>query len=125
MENIVRTVYGAYLQTCQLLDINVDIAPFSTLNEKFNVNENVHHTRENPLSMKYVAIGLGGHKMVLGNNGFIFQNLFNIVLLMELYLSIFLLLFDLVMKIFQLLNVLNIVFVVRKRMVENHTFLII
>lgn len=69
MENIVRTVYGAYLQTCQLLDINVDIAPFSTLNEKFNVNENVHHTRENPLSMKYVAIGLGGHKMVLGNNG--------------------------------------------------------
>lgn len=69
MERIVRTVYGAYLQTCQLLDLPVIIKPNSTLNEKFNIHTNIAIADSDRPAMLYVGIGNGGHRMVVGSNG--------------------------------------------------------
>lgn len=68
MENIVRTVTGAYLQTCQLLGVPVVIAPHTTLNEKFGIHQDVQITDTEVPRARYVTIGNGGHRMVLGVN---------------------------------------------------------
>lgn len=69
MERIVRTVYGAYLQTCQLLNLPVVLKPNSTLNEKFNIHTNIAIADSDRPAMLYVGIGNGGHRMVVGSNG--------------------------------------------------------
>lgn len=69
MERIVRTVYGAYLQTCQLLNLPVILKPNSTLNEKFNIHTNIAIADSDRPAMLYVGIGNGGHRMVVGSNG--------------------------------------------------------
>lgn len=69
MEHIVRTVYGAYLQTCQLLGVPMVLKPNSTLNEKFNIHTNISIADSDKPSMRYVTIGNGGHRMVTGTNG--------------------------------------------------------
>lgn len=63
MESIVRTVFGAHLQTCQLMKIPFTKAPNSTLNEKFNIATNEAIGPTDMPSMRYVTIGNGGHKM--------------------------------------------------------------
>lgn len=69
MEAIVRTVYGANLQTAQLLGVPFQVVPNSTLNDKFNIsNASVLNSTDMP-RMQYVSIGNGGHRMkVTGNN---------------------------------------------------------
>lgn len=66
MENIIRTVLGASLQTSQLLGKSISIKPNSTLNQKLTIQENTSFAEEDRVSMKYVAIGNGGHRMVVG-----------------------------------------------------------
>lgn len=68
MENIVRTVYGAALQTSELLNIPLTILPNSTLNQKLNIFEDqIIDPTDNP-SVNYIAIGNGGHKWTMGTN---------------------------------------------------------
>lgn len=69
MDNNTRTIYGAYLQTCALLGLNVDIKPNSTLNQKFALFENeIFQAGEYP-TIKYVTIGNGGHASSIGADG--------------------------------------------------------
>ena len=67
-EVIVRTVYGANLQTCQLMGIPFTLTPNSTLNEKFGIAQtNVPNATDMP-RMKYVCIGNAGHRMKTTGN---------------------------------------------------------
>ena len=68
MDSVVRTVFGAYLQTVQLLGLPMIIKPNSTLNEKFNINKDITISSEDKPSVKYVTIGNGGHRLVTGTN---------------------------------------------------------
>lgn len=63
MEQVVRTVYGAYLQTCQLMGIPFELKPSTTLNEKFLTSASVALSPADIPKMQYVAIGNGGHRM--------------------------------------------------------------
>jgi hypothetical protein len=69
MELITRTVYGASLQTSLLLNIPVDIKPNTTLNEKFGIFPTTFITQQDRPSMRYVAIGNGGHRSITGPEG--------------------------------------------------------
>lgn len=69
MEIIQRTIYGAQLQTSQLLGLPVNILPHSTLNEKFNINPAVALAPDEIPRLKYITIGNGGHKFVTGADG--------------------------------------------------------
>lgn len=69
MEQSVRTVYGAYLQTCHLLNKPVIIKEHSTLNEKFNIYANLSLTNQEVPRLKYIGIGNGGHKTAIGVGG--------------------------------------------------------
>ena len=69
MELITRTVYGAQLQTCLLLNLPLSILPNTTLNEKFGVLPTVSISTTDKPAMKYVSIGNGGHKTVTGAEG--------------------------------------------------------
>ncbi len=69
MDNNVRSIYGAYLQTCALLGFNVDIKPNSTLNQKFDLFPNeIFNGGETP-TVKYLTIGNGGHTASMGVDG--------------------------------------------------------
>lgn len=68
MEQIVRTVYGAYLQTVQLMDLNFSLMPHTSLNEKFGINQNATLPQGAVPTLNYAAIGNGGHQMVIGAN---------------------------------------------------------
>lgn len=69
MEAIVRTVYGANLQTAQLLGIPFEVVPNSTLNDKFNASNTVGLSPADMPRMQYVAIGNGGHRMKVTGTG--------------------------------------------------------
>jgi hypothetical protein len=68
MEHIVRTVYSASLQTNQLLGLPTVIKEHSTLNEKFNIHQDVVMADIDKPTLKYITIGNGGHRMVMGTN---------------------------------------------------------
>ncbi len=69
MENIVRTIYGSTLQTAQLMGLPYVVKPYSTLNEKLAINATELITSTDVPTMRYAAIGNGGHQMVAGANG--------------------------------------------------------
>ena len=69
MENIVRTVYSAYLQSVLLLRLPFVAKPSTTLNEKFNIQSGILPTATEYPAMRYYAIGNGGHKMSVGAGG--------------------------------------------------------
>lgn len=66
MENIVRTVNGALLQTCQLVGLPYTVHPNTTLNEKFGVQTQLTITQQELPRARYLAIGNGGHRMAMG-----------------------------------------------------------
>lgn len=68
MGNTVRTVHGAALQTSQLLGLPIAIRENTTLNQKFNINKDLPVASSDNVAMRYVTIGNGGHKMVVGTN---------------------------------------------------------
>ncbi|MNU19563.1 hypothetical protein D3C71_77920 [compost metagenome] len=69
MENITRTVYGSYLQTCMLLGLPFVVFDHTTLNEKFSVQNGVLPDISETPRMRYYAIGNGGHRFIQGGNG--------------------------------------------------------
>ena len=69
MDNNVRSIYGAYLQTCALLGFNVDIKPNSTLNQKFDLFPNEIFSSGEIPTVKYLTIGNGGHTASMGVDG--------------------------------------------------------
>lgn len=66
METYRRTVYGAALQTAQVLGLPVVIHPNTTLNEKLSINPTATLGTHEVPTMKYISIGIGGHR---GNTG--------------------------------------------------------
>lgn len=68
MEATVRTVYGAYLQTCQLMGIPFVLTQNTTLNEKFLASQNIALNSLDMPKMQYVAVGNGGHRMKVSGN---------------------------------------------------------
>jgi len=68
MKTITRTVYGAYLQTCMLLNLPFSMASNSTLNEKFGVESGTAPTSDVLPKVGYFAIGNGGHSFSVGIN---------------------------------------------------------
>lgn len=69
MEQIVRTVYGSFLQTNQLLGLPFSLIPNTTLNEKFNIQSGIAPAAGTYGHMNYWGIGSGGHRFVTGSNG--------------------------------------------------------
>lgn len=69
MNNIVRTVYSSYLQTCGLLKLLFELKSSTTLNEKFNIQAGVAPTEDQMPGLGYFALGNGGHKYITGAGG--------------------------------------------------------
>lgn len=68
MKSVVRSIYGAALQTAHLLGLPHVIPAHSTLNEKFNINANISIPDTEIPRIRYVGIGNGGHRVVVGAN---------------------------------------------------------
>lgn len=69
MKPITSTIYGAELQTAQLIGAEYPIRENTTLNQKFHIQEGVVHSAGTYPRMKYIAIGNGGHRSKIGANG--------------------------------------------------------
>lgn len=67
MNAVSRTIYSSYLQTCSLLNLPFTLAPNTTLNELFGIENGIAPASTPALG--YFAIGNGGHKMTVGANG--------------------------------------------------------
>ena len=67
MQNISRTIYGAYLQTCQHLNLPWAMKDHSTLNEKFGIQSGIRPPADTLPNLAYFAIGNGGHTIGVGN----------------------------------------------------------
>lgn len=70
MENIQRTIYASYLQTCLILQQPIIYPSFSTLNEKFNIGVDKIVSPTTYPKVQYAVIGNGGHKMQVDSTGF-------------------------------------------------------
>ena len=68
MDLITRTVYGANLQTNQLMKLPHTLTPNTTLNEKFNIQPTAGLNANEMPAVQYVAIGNGGHGMEISGN---------------------------------------------------------
>lgn len=69
METLVRTVYGAILQTTQLVGKPFVLKEYTTLNEKFGIQAGILPTSTEIPRCQYMAIGLGGHRAATGADG--------------------------------------------------------
>lgn len=70
MESIVPTVYGSQIYNCSILDLPFYYQPQSTINEALSINSGaINYQQPYTPTLKYIAIGNGGHKIVNGNNG--------------------------------------------------------
>jgi len=67
MNLVTRTILSSYLQTCLLLNAQFQMAPESTLNELYSIQNGV--TPIVTPTLKYFAIGNGGHTVTVGANG--------------------------------------------------------
>lgn len=65
-ENTVRTIYGAYLQTCKHLGVPFALKEHTTLNEKYSIQAGVLPDAGVYPNLGYFAIGNGGHMMSVG-----------------------------------------------------------
>lgn len=78
-EKMQRTVYGVYLQTCQLLGKIPDIKPNTTLNQRLNIHPNEVFSQTDFPTMKYFGIGNNGVTYHIDGNGEIeFREAFHI-----------------------------------------------
>lgn len=69
MELNVRTVYSSYLQTCLLSQLPFELKPYTTLNERFGIQDGIVPSPTQYPKLGYMAIGNGGHRMVVGAGG--------------------------------------------------------
>ncbi len=71
MEPIVRTIHSGHLQSCQMLRLPFNTQANSTLNQKFNIqNDYVLAANEYP-TIGYLAIGNRGLRLTTGADGFV------------------------------------------------------
>lgn len=68
MESVVRSIWGSYLQSNELLGIPHDIKEFSTLNEKFAIQSGIAIPPGTYPKVQYFCIGNGGHQMTMGTD---------------------------------------------------------
>ena len=73
MENTVRTAYGANLQDCLYFGLPYSAPLHSTLNEKLNILPTVAVDSQTIPTVKYFAIGCGGHKAGVGTNNLVYM----------------------------------------------------
>lgn len=69
MENITRSVYGAYLQTCAYMKLPFTLMANTTLNEKFGIQADATLDIGTIPAMRYFSIGIGGHAFSVGAGG--------------------------------------------------------
>lgn len=69
MANAISTIYGASLQAAHLRSLPLDYPENTTLNQKFNIYPDSVPTVGTLPTMKYFAIGRGGHRHVVGGDG--------------------------------------------------------
>lgn len=69
LKPITSTIYGADLQTAQLLGIPYKIKQNTTLNEKFGIQAGVAHSSTQYPQLKYICAGIKGHRSKAGVNG--------------------------------------------------------
>lgn len=69
MENITRTIYGNYLQSCLFSQRAFNMFEYSTLNQKLGINTSIVPAGDNYPSLGYVAWGNRGHKLTVGGDG--------------------------------------------------------
>jgi hypothetical protein len=69
MQSTVRTVYGAYLQTCHYLKVPFTVVNHTTLNEKLNIFSDLVLAQGEVPSTAYFCIGNGGHRAAIGADG--------------------------------------------------------
>lgn len=69
MELNTRTVYSAYLQTNQLMALPFLVVPFTTLNQRFDIQAGVLPAAGTLPHLGYMSIGNGGHGIKVGANG--------------------------------------------------------
>lgn len=67
--NVVRTGMAAVLQTSQYIGKALRKYANSTLNQKLNIQADVDIAETDKPSVKYIAIGNGGHGFIVGSNG--------------------------------------------------------
>lgn len=68
MERTVRTVFGGALQTAHLTDLPYQVLLNSTLNQKLSISENETLGANQLPRLKYICLGNGGHRFVMGAN---------------------------------------------------------
>ena len=68
-EIFTRTIYGGKLQTSLILGKNPVLDANTTLNEKLQINGSVKPSVADRYAAKYLAIGIGGHRMITGAEG--------------------------------------------------------
>jgi hypothetical protein len=68
MQEIVRTAYGASLQTSELLNLPLVVKQYTTLNEKFNIHDDIQLADTDNAKLGYYVIGNGGHRFNVGVN---------------------------------------------------------
>lgn len=68
MDNVTRTVYGSYVQTCLALNLPFTAMPNTTLNQKFGVFVDEHASSDSIPTISCIGIGNGGHKIEIGEN---------------------------------------------------------
>lgn len=66
--NVVRTAVAGLLQTIKNLELDLEIIPNSTLNQKLDIFKDVAPASTDRPATKYVGIGNGGHGFVIGSN---------------------------------------------------------
>lgn len=69
MENITRTVFAAYQQTCLFLNVPVSYPANTTLNEKLSINAGVLPSASDRPSLSAYVIGYKGHSYTQGADG--------------------------------------------------------
>ena len=69
MQNTTRTLAGTALQVAKNLGIAHQIDANSTLNQKFEIFQNVLPAGNEVPAVRYYSIGAGGHRMTMGTNG--------------------------------------------------------
>lgn len=69
MAKIVRTVYGAELQSAQLSGLPIVIRANTTLNQKFNISAGVALASDDVPRVRYVGIGNRGHILRTSGGG--------------------------------------------------------
>lgn len=67
--NVVRTAIASLMQTGQYIGLNVPKLPNSTLNQKLDIHQDIELAASDVPSVRYIAIGNGGHGFITGANG--------------------------------------------------------